>query len=57
MGTPASYTHVEGSRLIIMDNPACNAYCLSSAEDHALHEAAEWARQTLPCLHPTYKPH
>jgi hypothetical protein len=48
MGTLASYTHVEDSRLIIMDNPACNAYCLSSAEGHALHEAAEWARQTLP---------
>ena len=24
------------------------AYCLRSAEGHALHEAAEWARQTLP---------
>jgi len=31
-----------------MDNPACNAYCLSNAEDRALAEAAEWARQTLP---------
>jgi len=48
MGTLASYTHVEDSRLTILDNPACNAYCLSSAEGHALHKAAEWARQTLP---------
>ena len=33
---------------MVMDNPACNAYCLSNAESRALHEAAAWARQLLP---------
>ena len=48
MSTLTSCKHVEDSRLLVMDNPACNAYCLSNAEGRALAEAAAWARQTLP---------
>jgi hypothetical protein len=48
MSMLTSCKHVEDSRLLVMDNPACNDYCLSNAEGRALAEAAEWARQTLP---------
>ena len=48
MSMLASCSQVADSRLLVMDNPACNAYCLSNAEDRALAEAAGWARQTLP---------
>jgi hypothetical protein len=48
MSILASCNQVADSRLLVMANPACHAYCLSNAEDRALAEAAEWARQTLP---------
>jgi hypothetical protein len=48
MSMLASYNQVADARLLVMANPACHAYCLSNAEDRALAEAAEWARQTLP---------
>jgi hypothetical protein len=48
MSILASYNQVADARLLVMANPACHAYCLSNAEDRALAEAAEWARQTFP---------
>ena len=48
MNILASGNQIAASRLLVMDKPACHAYCLSNAEDRALAEAAAWASQTLP---------
>jgi predicted nucleic acid-binding Zn finger protein len=48
MSHVVSSDRVVASALNLIENPGCKAYCIARAENKAVAEAYDWARQTFP---------
>ena len=48
MRTVVASERVAASGLSLIEHPGCKAYCIARAENKAVAEAYDWARQTFP---------
>ena len=48
MRTVVASDRVAASGLSLIEHPGCKAYCIARAENKAVAEAYDWARQTFP---------